>query len=689
MSLTEGIIPKAVSTVKASAVLASQDVSFHSSVDQDLNRRFKASSASLLLLANRLLRHCNRDFEEIKYEDFIESLASWKQIESTLDASFEQVEYIIDKMKKGRQSNQFTYLEQNHSETLNFGKIEKPQKYFKEKVDNSDSRPFQPKLTHKPHAILPLNASLQSDNLPKGHCRQPYEQEIMESPYPDSISKSRDVTDPVQWDSAKAVWIDLVPQLRSMISALKGLSEIAVDLEHHDFHSYYGITCLMQISNRSTDWLVDTIALRDELVALNEIFADPKIVKVFHGANMDIIWLQRDLGLYVVSLFDTYHASKVLGFPKFSLAYLLETFAKFKTSKKYQLADWRIRPLPEVLVDYARADTHFLLSIFDKLINLLIEKGAEKLQDVLHLSRLVACRKFEYKLHRIQKEELSFFEDRDSDSRLIAQNNIPENRKVMAKELLDLRDTLAREKDESTRFIMSNMSLVNLCSLQQPVTLESLKLVLGKSYDNFGDKIDLVLNILNTPLKDVDTSPKLTLGSLISTARHYAELFSKIESTSPLVQVSKSLLVESSKIVPDLNIDAIVSHQQTIAVAFEEFAARPEVVDPPKQHKQLEENSRKRELVEESNLGERNGSNDSIRPLKRRLVNTNRQKKASTEDEAVFNYEQNQDSILKPDDMPKKQKSYDTFSKAATSGPKPKGRKAIQNGKSASFSRKR
>ena len=87
----------------------------------------------------------------------------------------------------------------------------------------------------------------------------------------------------------------------------------------------------MQISSREKDWIIDTLKLRDSLVVLNEIFANPNIVKVFHGAFMDIIWLQRDLGLYVVSLFDTYHASKKLGLPRFSLAYLLENYANFKT----------------------------------------------------------------------------------------------------------------------------------------------------------------------------------------------------------------------------------------------------------------------------------------------------------------------------------------------------------------------
>ncbi len=58
---------------------------------------------------------------------------------------------------------------------------------------------------------------------------------------------------------------------------------------------------------------------------------------------MDVIWLQRDLGLYVVGLFDTYHASDVLGYPMKSLAFLLKKFADFDADKKYQMADWRIR----------------------------------------------------------------------------------------------------------------------------------------------------------------------------------------------------------------------------------------------------------------------------------------------------------------------------------------------------------
>ena len=65
--------------------------------------------------------------------------------------------------------------------------------------------------------------------------------------------------------------------------------------------------------------------------------------QVFHGADSDIEWLQRDCGLYVVNMFDTHQASKVLAFPRLSLAYLLQHFCNVAADKRLQLADWRIR----------------------------------------------------------------------------------------------------------------------------------------------------------------------------------------------------------------------------------------------------------------------------------------------------------------------------------------------------------
>ncbi len=45
------------------------------------------------------------------------------------------------------------------------------------------------------------------------------------------------------------------------------------------YRTYSGFVCLMQISTRDEDWIVDPFELRDELEDLNEVFTNPNIVK--------------------------------------------------------------------------------------------------------------------------------------------------------------------------------------------------------------------------------------------------------------------------------------------------------------------------------------------------------------------------------------------------------------------------
>ena len=160
-------------------------------------------------------------------------------------------------------------------------------------------------------------------------------------------------------------WVDSTDSLTAMCTHLNQHHEYAIDLEHHHYRTFQGFLCLMQISTREADYLIDTIALRDELHVLNEYFTDPERVKVLHGADRDVLWLQRDLGLYLVNMFDTGQAARVLNYSSKSLAYALKAHCNVQAQKQYQQADWRIRPLPAVLVNYAREDTHYLLYVYD------------------------------------------------------------------------------------------------------------------------------------------------------------------------------------------------------------------------------------------------------------------------------------------------------------------------------------
>ena len=245
-----------------------------------------------------------------------------------------------------------------------------------------------------------------------------------------------------------------------MVQELKKATEIAVDLEHHDARTYTGIVCLMQISTRNKDWIIDTLRpWREELQILNQVFTDPKIVKLFHGSSSDIIWLQRDLGLYVVGLFDTYYACEALQFPAKSLKYLLWTFANFDAQKQYQMSDWRIRPLSAEQLEYARSDTHYLLHIYDHVRNLLVQRS--KANDNLT----------DYVLQESKKEALQTYQrfvyDRESGRGahgwypLFTQHYINSTPAQFATfvALHEWRDKKARELDESTGFLLPNRLL--------------------------------------------------------------------------------------------------------------------------------------------------------------------------------------------------------------------------------------
>ena len=66
---------------------------------------------------------------------------------------------------------------------------------------------------------------------------------------------------------------------------------------------------------------MDPFPLWRQLTSLNEIFTDPTIVKVFHGGDNDLVWLQRDFSVYVVNMFDTHQAAIRLNFPIGSRGY--------------------------------------------------------------------------------------------------------------------------------------------------------------------------------------------------------------------------------------------------------------------------------------------------------------------------------------------------------------------------------
>ncbi|KAI9886645.1 MAG: MutS-like protein [Watsoniomyces obsoletus] len=396
--LQERISTGLVETTRTVGQIAQEDISFQKSLDPNVSKSLDQHSSRLLRLADRLIQKAvvgvEVDVPRLKEQDDLE--INWSGVVDVVDSLLERADVSLDEHTGLIKRSTTTQKEQIptpksfrepakkiYPKPIN---ILKPQLRFSRKPHYDDADAFKPLLTSKPHAIVPLEQSIVSFINKEGLPQHPYETEVIGADDPPTALIRREPVEYQPFDDTTATYVDTLEGLREMLAELKNAKEIAIDLEHHDARSYGGLVCLMQISTREKDWIVDTLQpWRDDLEMLNEVLTDPSILKVFHGAHMDIQWLQKDFGLYVVSLFDTYHAARVLGYPQASLASLLSRFVQFDADKQYQLADWRLRPLTDEMLKYARADTHFLLYIYDQLRNELIDRwsGPESEQSLI------------------------------------------------------------------------------------------------------------------------------------------------------------------------------------------------------------------------------------------------------------------------------------------------------------------
>nr|GEV69022.1 protein RRP6-like 2 [Tanacetum cinerariifolium] len=113
-----------------------------------------------------------------------------------------------------------------------------------------------------------------------------------------------------------------------------------VDLEHNAYRSFQGLTCLMKISTRTEDFIVDTLKNYAHIGPyLRDIFQDPTKQKVMHGAEKGIFWLRRDFRIYVCNMFDIGQALRLLKMERNYLDHMLLYFCGVIANKEYQTAD--------------------------------------------------------------------------------------------------------------------------------------------------------------------------------------------------------------------------------------------------------------------------------------------------------------------------------------------------------------
>ena len=251
-----------------------------------------------------------------------------------------------------------------------------------------------------------------------------------------------------------------------MLAHLNGKHALAVDTESNSLFVYKEQVCLIQLSVPGSDYLVDPLAMED-LSALGPLLSDPQILKVFHGAEYDLIMLHRDFGFSVANLFDTMWASRILGWPAHGLAALLQAHFDVSLNKKYQRANWGLRPLPPPQLDYARLDTHYLLPLYE-----------------IQARELGIRKRWPQARHRFAQlaQTRGGHKDFDPDGfwRITGIRDLDDKGRGALRALYLFRDQQARAENRPPFRVISNQTLLAL-SESQPQSLKDLQRAKGMS----------------------------------------------------------------------------------------------------------------------------------------------------------------------------------------------------------------
>jgi ribonuclease D len=245
------------------------------------------------------------------------------------------------------------------------------------------------------------------------------------------------------------VWVATQNELSTLVKRLSRHTCLAVDTESNSLHAYHEQVCLIQFSTPKTDYLVDPLALND-ISALGKIFANPKIEKIFHAAEYDLICIKRDFDFSVANIFDTRWAVRILGYARDGLNGLLKEKFDIQVNKKYQKADWGKRPLSAEQINYARLDTHYLIPLKEMLQAELEEKGLAQL----------ACEDFKRATDvEIPAGKPVLWE------RMANNHNFTPRELTILKELYECRERIAEELDRPPFKVMGDTQLFEVARL--------------------------------------------------------------------------------------------------------------------------------------------------------------------------------------------------------------------------------
>ncbi len=259
------------------------------------------------------------------------------------------------------------------------------------------------------------------------------------------------------------VYLDTTSTVDRFLASIANARILALDTEGASFHRFVDRIYLLQLSTREQTAIIDPIPIGKPPM-LGQLLEDSGVEIVFHDADYDLRLLRQDYGWLVRNIFDTRVAAQLLGIKSFGLAALLERYFGVKLDKKFQRADWSMRPLSQGMLDYAAQDTIHLLELRDRLHH-----------DLDRAGRLEWAR-----------EEFALLEgtrwlDEDQANgflRIKGARDLTRRELAVLRELVPWRDDIARAMDRATFRVLGNEQLLEMAK-RHPSSRDELAAIKG------------------------------------------------------------------------------------------------------------------------------------------------------------------------------------------------------------------
>jgi ribonuclease D len=153
------------------------------------------------------------------------------------------------------------------------------------------------------------------------------------------------------------------------------------------------VVCSLQLCALGRLYFIDWTLMTNRAVAteiLRLLLEDASYLKLFHGCQMDLSIIFASTGIVVRNIFDTARAysdtHSLQNLP--GLGALSEKVLGIPLDKAFQKSNWKIRPLPEEMLEYALTDAAILIPLYLELLPGLDAKPNLALENWLRVNSL-------------------------------------------------------------------------------------------------------------------------------------------------------------------------------------------------------------------------------------------------------------------------------------------------------------